>query len=497
MDWLFSSQAWDKVGVLPGGEATRLLMLMVLSWSMASHLAWAGAQQGELAAAGLPNRAVSGEELEDFLPIEPLWDVILPLLGLSISKYGVRLTLSFTFAEPLLLLLLPSMLGVLREFHEKMLDWHMGGIFGQPMLVAQVTIVKAELRAGSDLCVAFGALVGYYSLGAVLGGALRRCLELWLTPGLIRQSLRQGLVLAMVLANLSAVGVLSNRLGHGQDNEDRDEPEEQSLLAPASASSYSETSPRMEAVKAAAWRTSCRACRMVQAELDRAITTGMRRARLLSARALFLLAATIVIGPAPIPAMDLLAWTPLGSGFKVLCFDVVGVLSSALLVPFFRRGPWKLEPATCLDLLTAVAMVCCTLGVLTAAIADVSAFHMAMLAGLALSSCAAVANVVLTAKMVDPNIPDKIESKNIGVCLAWSLLFGGAAQLLGARLGQVLFLWSAWEGICGVALFCCLGATLLARGEAAGNPETLAAGQQCKAKQSAAAGEAPSTSRTF
>ncbi|CAK9002025.1 unnamed protein product [Durusdinium trenchii] len=63
------------------------------------------------------------------MPLEPLWDIILPLMGLavgtSLGAFGMQLTLGLTFVQPLLLLLLPSFLSVLEHFHERLLAWHL------------------------------------------------------------------------------------------------------------------------------------------------------------------------------------------------------------------------------------------------------------------------------------------------------------------------------------------------------------------------------------
>ncbi|CAJ1365297.1 unnamed protein product [Effrenium voratum] len=108
---------------------TKLVILLVVFWSTASHLAWAGPEEGGMAEAGLPSRVVRGEELQDLMPLEPLWDILLPLaslgVGTSLGLFGMRLTLGLTFAWPLLLLLSPTLLSFLEDFHERLLSWQL------------------------------------------------------------------------------------------------------------------------------------------------------------------------------------------------------------------------------------------------------------------------------------------------------------------------------------------------------------------------------------
>lgn len=155
------------------------------------------------------------------MPMEPLWDILLPLIslavGTSLGALGMQITLGMTFVQPLLLLLLPSFLTILESFHERLLAWHLGGIFGQPMLVAQVAIAHAERHEGAGCLKAFGVLVGIYTLGAVLGGLIRSLLQMLPWP-YAHQACAQLLILFLVVGNLMTIWHNGHMLGHHEEH---------------------------------------------------------------------------------------------------------------------------------------------------------------------------------------------------------------------------------------------------------------------------------------
>lgn len=424
-----------KKDVLPFAAATQLVMLLVLSWSTASHLAWSGPKEGALSAAGLPSRVVKGEELQDLLPMEPLWDILLPLIslavGTSLGALGMQITLGMTFVQPLLLLLLPSFLTVLESFHERLLAWHLGGIFGQPMLVAQVAIAHAERQEDAGCLKAFGVLVGIYTLGAVLGGLIRSLLQMLLWP-FAHQACAQLLILFLVIGNLMSIRHNSHMLGHHEEH--------QPLLS---------EHKNLKALKE-------RCSEFLLSEVQRALRSFSSCSRHLAARAALLLGLTCIMGPAPLPALDLLTFTlhpsRASGALAVFWFDLVGSMSYAFLVPMLDILGDPARRLRGLDLFYYPCFGCLMLAFFAAIFHFTTAMKVSVTAGLFLSSCCAVVSAVLTADMSEkaPHLAD------VGVRLAWGLLCGSMAQYIGANLGQALFLWNSWSAVCGFASICVL-----------------------------------------
>ena len=419
---------------LPFAAATKLVMSLVFSWSIASHLAWSGPTEGTLSAAGLPSRVLRGEELQDLMPLEPLWDIVLPLfsltIGTSLGALGMQLTLGLTFVQPLLLLLLPSFLSILENFHERLLAWHLGGIFGQPMLVAQVAIAHAERHQGTGCLKAFGVLVGVYTVGAVVGGLIRRGLQMLHA----HQACARMLILLLVTGNLMTIWYQGHLLGHEEAFPDSSKAESRPLL----------DRKRLRLLKE-------RMSRFLFHEVERALLSLTSCSRHLAARAAVLLGLTSIMGPAPLPALDLISFSLHPSHFAVFCFDLVGSASYSIIVPMLESLGDSSRRLQGLDLFFYASWAFLLLAVMAALSHLTCTLQVSMLAGLVLSSCCAVVSAVLSADMSEkaPHLAD------VGVRLAWGLFCGAIAQFVGAQLGQVLFLWSSWFGVCGFAL-CCL-----------------------------------------
>lgn len=188
--------------------------------------------------------------------------------------------------QPLLLQLMPSFLFLLERFHERLLAWHLGGIFGQPMLVAQVAVVRAERRVKSGCLRPFGALVGIYSLGAALGGMIRHALSAY-GHG---QAYGQLLIFAMTISNLLTIWRKQELFAHDM-----------------------ETEPK-------------RLLELLSHELQRCVENFRSCRKHLASRGVVLLGLCCVMGPAPLPPLSF-------DSFAVVWFDLVGVISYAVLVP--------------------------------------------------------------------------------------------------------------------------------------------------------------------
>lgn len=502
------------VGRLERHEATRLVALLVFAWSGASHLACAGLHvKGELVDAGIPSHSVSKDDVEAMMPLEPLWDLLLPLFGLGVSEVGVPLTLSLSLAEPLLLLMLPHAQGSLREFHDRLLSWHLGGIFAHPMLVAQVVVARLSATAAAPAryaaaqsrhsrtslsmfrpqaisvngcaptasepacpwalsrgAAALGELVGAYALGALAGSALRRASNV-LAPS-NGALLRTGGVLIIVAASLTCVALARGLLAIGSDpesygghdhNESNQPAEQRPLLRdyqrldaePCTVIMNTAQRFTIEAAKALwpAWK-----------ELSHVVTIAKDCRWLLAARFLTLLAFTVITGPAPLPPVDLFAHTPLVRGFSVLWFDIIGVLTSAVLLPILLSRPFGLEGKHCLHLSYLIACASCAVAAMASLHGEVSAYALAMGAGFALSVCVAFANSVLPMRMLKEQ---SVGGQYIPVALGWALLAGGVAQMLGAKLGAFLFEQYSWCGVAFVTGAICVAAWYAAEGQLA------------------------------
>mmetsp|Transcript_20193 Transcript_20193/g.63251 ORF Transcript_20193/g.63251 Transcript_20193/m.63251 type:complete len:155 (-) Transcript_20193:80-544(-) len=70
-------------------------------------------------------------------------------------------------------------------FDERLLSWHLGCIFGHPMLAAQAVVAHAQRQHGGEraMVVGFGLLVDAYALGALIGSALRSFIAIFAAQG--------------------------------------------------------------------------------------------------------------------------------------------------------------------------------------------------------------------------------------------------------------------------------------------------------------------------
>eukprot|EP00913_Durusdinium_trenchii_P008569 g8048.t1 len=152
----------------------------------------------------------------------------------------------------------------------------------------------------------FGVLVGIYAIGAVLGGLIRSLLQMWPFG---RQALAKILIFNLVAGNLFAIWHQGHLLG------EHHEPQEREPLTP----------------KGKLLRR--RIFLFLLAELQRTMHSFCSCCRHLAARAAILLSLTCIMGPAPLPALDLLSLKWPRSHFAVFWFDLVGVLSYAIIVP--------------------------------------------------------------------------------------------------------------------------------------------------------------------
>ncbi|CAE7450548.1 trappc13 [Symbiodinium natans] len=374
------------------------------------------------------------------MPLEPLWDVLAPALALSVGSqlgvFGVQLTLGMTFAEPLLLLLFPGLLKLLEECNHRLLAWHLGGIFGQPMLVAQVAVARAERHEGRGCVKAFGLLVGAYSLGAVTGAGLRGLAHS--LPPFLRKVLLKLIVIKLVMLNMFAVWFNGEKLGEHHEHAGHEEH-------PAPFYQRQKQSKMWQQIKA-----------FVGTELERLLRSCTECASHLAARSAALLSLTLIMGPAPLPAVDFFAYTPFHKGFAVFWFDVVGVVSYAVVVPLLDEA-WKDEArrSKCLDWFFLPSLALSATAAASALLELTSTLNVALTAGLAAGCCSAVVGALVSADMSEqaPHLAD------VGMRLAWGLLFGGIAQFLGSQLGEWLFLHSAWLGVS----ICSFAALLAAR----------------------------------
>eukprot|EP00928_Gymnodinium_smaydae_P027662 TRINITY_DN21317_c0_g1_i1.p1 TRINITY_DN21317_c0_g1~~TRINITY_DN21317_c0_g1_i1.p1 ORF type:complete len:484 (-),score=103.50 TRINITY_DN21317_c0_g1_i1:95-1546(-) len=456
-----ASYLQSVLGAFFGPDITPVVAWTVLAWSLASHLAAGTSRAHALADGGVPSRELSHEELEEFLPMEPLYDLFLPLLGVGVAALP-RWTLGLSLLEPLLLLTLPGTRGSLRRVHDRLLAWHLGGIFAHPMLIAEVVVIR-QGRDDVSKVAFLGALVGIYAFGAAAGSYLRLALLNYLPPG-PRMVMRVVLVCIIVVASVIGLLAYGNRLdanhGHGHGHH-----------GDASAESASERSPLLGEGASASQsaKSALRKCgrgdfradiRQVLAELpvlakqmtlprccDELVEVMMAAYTcrfLLAARALTMLSLALLLGSATLPPVDLFGWTALEHGFSVSWFDIVSVLSSSVLVPLC--GEASLVPGF------AAAAAACAIAVLAALRAASTAFELAMIAGCALSACTAAANAVLPVRMAR-----SVERPGqLGPALGWGLLAGGLGQVIGLRLGPLLFVRSSWLGVTSSALLACL-----------------------------------------
>lgn len=403
---------------------------MVMMWSMASHVAFTGPADSVFAEAGLPRQDVDEEALQDLLPMEPLWDVLLPFLGFPVGGFGFQLTLSLSLAEPLLLLLLPRMRGALREYHDRLLSWHLGALFGQPMLVAQVALSQVVLEGEAHLAAAFGRLVGAYAAGAVLGVLANHGLFYGSGPFLgstLAEVSRVGLVLTLVMMNLLVL-VCTNTFTEEKEREEDTAPHESTpFVERAPSSSVSLSASHLATPLREIWWT---------------VEVAIRCFQPLLARSFLLFALAMLLHPTPSPTLDVFELCGLPRGFSVHLFDVVGILTSCLVVPALLEWPCRVAPSSCVRLTHYLAIFSCGLASLAGARHEAIAFRLVILAGMIVSVCAAFVGAILFARMVQK------APKKAGVALGWGLLGGGYSQWIGGWLGQVLYLKYSWAGVC-------------------------------------------------
>eukprot|EP00747_Dinoflagellata_sp_TGD_P169905 gnl/TRDRNA2_/TRDRNA2_200083_c0_seq1.p1 gnl/TRDRNA2_/TRDRNA2_200083_c0~~gnl/TRDRNA2_/TRDRNA2_200083_c0_seq1.p1 ORF type:complete len:489 (+),score=77.96 gnl/TRDRNA2_/TRDRNA2_200083_c0_seq1:107-1573(+) len=443
---------------LEASETTRLVVPMMFAWSLASHIVCEQPPATVVGDGGVPSRRLSPGELEEFLPLEPLSDLLLPVVGASVSALGLQLTLGLSMAQPLLLLAVPHIDEKLLRFHERLLGWHLGGLFGQPMLIAQIAVLRAECSlvrsprqaAGTGAAV-LGALVGAYSAGALAGSALRRVLDLRLLgvePLLgvaTHMQLRIAIVLMLVALNFLAIlcngTLLSEEVGHGAGHN-----EEEHIFLLNGAEGQSEDSRESLSL----WQ---KALAGAQHGMRHVMMAFMRASDLLAARAFLMLGTGIVIGTAPLDPVDLFENTPLHRGFEVLWFDFVGALASGLAMPLMLGSPLKLTLNHCIDVCYGASLAMCVASFLSLQRIVVIA------CGLVLSVAAAFVGPVLTALLTA-----RLSAHNAPVALGWSLLVGGVAQLMGLQLGSgLLFPHYSQRGISATAGVACASSWCFAR----------------------------------
>ncbi|CAK0799001.1 unnamed protein product [Prorocentrum cordatum] len=344
-------------------------------------------------------------------------DILLPFFGLGISALGVQLTLFVSLVEPLLLLALPSVLRALRGFDHRLLSWHLGSLIGHPMIVAQVAISRAERGRPACGAAAFGALVGAYALGALAGTAM--ALHPLFPPeaGAARarvapnEAVRLGAIALLVASSLLALPFVGRLL----------------------------------------------------AEVKRTFGVAHECAPELAARSLVVFGLSLIMGAMPrlasVSSEDVLsgflAW---GDGRSVLWFDIVGVVTSGVVVPILLSpGLGALAGGDCLDCTLRLGCLSCALLALASAKVHLegidAAFDLAVAAGGTLSFAAALAHTVLSTRMLE-----EIAEDDAGIALGWGVFAGGSAELAGSRLGEALslhwnFLWPS-----ALALLACTAA---------------------------------------
>lgn len=428
-------------------EATHLVMSMVVMWAAASNLACAASRAASLEGAGLPGRGLEDEkELEDMIPLEPLWDVLWPLLGLGVNALGVQLTLGFSLMEPLLLLTLPTARSTLREVNDRLVAWHLGGLFGHPMLVAQIAVARSESEVGESPielcnrhCAAFGALVGAYAVGAAFGSAARGALRR--TTSHSTEMLRTSVVLLLVFANVWRV-VQNGRLLNGPDHSHHDSHAAEVLRLAGDSSRRVLSFSSMK-------RHFGHAATHVYEEVSGSLVAAYYCLDLLITRLLLVCSSMIIVGSAPLPAIDLFAFTPLSRGLPVLWFDIAGVLTAGLMLPILLCRPLCFELWWSLKLTACTTLFSCLVAAIASSQFAFSSFELSMAAGLVASGGAAFSNAALASLALE-----RLRSRNphgadgaSGAMLGWGLFAGGVGQLLGVKLGEELFYHFSWLGV--------------------------------------------------
>mmetsp|Transcript_108361 Transcript_108361/g.170928 ORF Transcript_108361/g.170928 Transcript_108361/m.170928 type:complete len:508 (+) Transcript_108361:54-1577(+) len=452
-------------------EGTWLVLRLVACWSAASHLACSVSHKGLLSEGGVPEPGEAEEPLEEMFPFEPLWDLLLPVLGLSVGAFGVRLTLALSFVEPLLLLAMPLTRELLHNFHGRLLSWHLGGIFGHPMLVAQLAVSRSESFRPDASAAALGSLVGAYAVGALAGAVMRRSLLVWhwsLFPGF-----QQSLVLLLVLANLRILWLRGDIISHGHSHSHGDDSED-SAHSDSTHHSFSsaaifhlESTPLLQAANTdmttalaawCMWPCSKAVDGLIFAgkEIWHVLRIGFLSSDVILARGLILFSFSAIVSPIPIPRVDLLANTPLHHGFGVLWFDIAGICTSALIVPAALGGPFKLNLQQCLGASISVAVVACAATCFASLHAAISTFAMAMFAGIALGVCSAFASAVLSLRIIRRASKGEGSASDAAVALGWGLFATGVGQQLGAQVGDGLFLHKSWFGVAAMAGMACV-----------------------------------------
>jgi len=274
-------------------------------------------------------------------------------------------------------------------------------------------------------------------------------------------------VLVLVLASLWGIACHDGLLccyGHGNDGEAA------ALERPGAGSCSSGGSQALDhlgaATEAALRRERdqskecgifARSLAFVEKELSVAVRVAIDCGPLLIARALTNFGLTLIIGPAPLPSIDLFAKTPLRYGFRVLWVDIVGVITSTIVLPLVLSPAFGCHAGHCINATYLAAAVACAVASAASIRSELNAFELAMVAALAMSACTALSNTILALRMVDRLAePGSVGRQHSGVALGWGLLAGGVAQLLGARCGAPLFMHASLVGVTAPAGFACL-----------------------------------------
>eukprot|EP00929_Paragymnodinium_shiwhaense_P057661 TRINITY_DN28867_c0_g1_i2.p1 TRINITY_DN28867_c0_g1~~TRINITY_DN28867_c0_g1_i2.p1 ORF type:complete len:541 (-),score=91.05 TRINITY_DN28867_c0_g1_i2:289-1869(-) len=399
---------------LRASDTSHLMLLIVFTWSVASHVTHEAVKEKTTKTA---TAKVDAEDLEEAFPLELLEEIVLPFLGLGVGAIGVQFMLALTLAEPLLLLRVPRLLFAAQAFHERMLSWHLGGIFGQPMLVAQVAILRAETEA-SQKAAAFGALVGSYGCGAVAGSTLRRVLQIRY-PG--QPHVRDLVVLGLTLLNLIWVVQSGDLLGSHSHESSEDE------RAPIGRQDSSPTSKWW--LRRKLWK----GVRVVGTTTFRILEVAGSCRDILLARAVLALSLSFIVETIPLSEVDLFSWLPLQHGFRVELFDLCGVISSGLAVPLALGAPFRLASHHTLLVGLRLTVAACILAVLARLFSLWAGYRVAITAGLALSAYTSFVSPVLAIEAAE-----RVEVGNQGVALGWCLFASGFAKLIGPMVGDIL-----------------------------------------------------------
>eukprot|EP00927_Polykrikos_kofoidii_P014991 TRINITY_DN16643_c0_g1_i1.p1 TRINITY_DN16643_c0_g1~~TRINITY_DN16643_c0_g1_i1.p1 ORF type:complete len:649 (-),score=136.25 TRINITY_DN16643_c0_g1_i1:28-1974(-) len=491
-------------------DATRLVVFMVFAWSAASQLIRGGFQSGALADSGFASRAEIKEEATgEMLPMELSEDVLLPLLGVSVDLFGVPWALGLSLAEPLLVLAMPSLPHAVRiasmSFDEHFISRHLGGLFGHPLLIAQVVVLRAERKGidfGERRVAALGALVGGYAIGAAVGSILRRLAQVYFVG--IPEAHVFGACL-LVLVNLILVNRYGNLLSGGRNpnhgdggRSDARSREDAYAGGLGLRNEESDDAAHMrerntcDAIQEQASRFEARLVQITRFT-EQLFMIGSLCKNLLLARFLFVLALTVFLGSASGLSVDLLQYTPLRHGFTVPWFSLVGAVVAGAIIPVLVGRRARCGRSLCLYLPGFLAIVMCFAAACASARALPNTYSTAISACFSLSILAATSNIVLTVEAVerverlraltaDSEAMDLGSSEDVpllrdprrrhggggiydaahghchddGIALGWGLLASGLPQSFGTRLGFLVFKRYSWLGVATVSGAACL-----------------------------------------